>query len=308
MNCIVITGATSMIGISIIDAVMKYNPDCRIYAVVRENSSNNSRLLEYKNIIKIECNADNYQMLPQMIHEKCDVFYHIAWISTGPQRNDDMTIQCENIKYTLNALDAAYNLGVDKFIGAGSQAEYGIKDVEKISPNMPVEPVQAYGVAKFAAGKLARMQAKKYGMDCLWVRIFSVYGKWELKTTMIQSTVQKLQNGISPSFTPSEQMWDYLYSEDAGEAFYLLGEKAKGNKVYCLGSGKKQPLKEYISVIGRLVNPTIPLGIGDLPYPPNAVMNLCADISDLTEDTGWEPKTRFEDGIAKILEYAREDV
>lgn len=302
MNSIVITGATSMIGIAIIDAVLNNAPDCKIYALVRDDSPNNFRLPESPNIKSIKCSADNYNKLPELIKEKCDVFYHIAWTNTGHLRNNNILAQCKNIEYTLNALEAAHMLGCSKFIGAGSQAEYGTKQVDKISPDTPVEPVQAYGVAKYAAGKLAIMQAKNYGMDCLWVRIFSVYGKYEKDTTMIQSTIRKLQSGDKPSFTPSEQMWDYLYSKDAGEAFYLIGEKSTGCKVYCLGSGTKKPLKEYISVIGRIVNPNIPLGIGDLPYPENAVMNLCADISELEKDTGWQPKTDFEKGIVQTLE------
>lgn len=302
MNSIVITGATSMIGIAIIDAVVKNNPDCKIYAVVRKNTTNISRLQYYKNIFVIECDADDYVKLPTLICEKCDVFYHIAWTVTGHDRNDSIVGQCKNIGYTLQAFEAAHALGCTKFIGAGSQAEYGLKDIGKISPATLVDPVQAYGVAKYAAGKFVRMQAKRYGMNCLWARIFSIYGKYEKETTMIQSTIRKLKAGEKPSFTPSEQNWDYLYSEDAGEAFYEIGEKAVGNKVYCLGSGQSKPLKEYIQTMGRIVNPNIPLGIGDLPYPQNTVMNLCADISDLEKDTGWKPKTEFSLGIRKILE------
>ena len=41
-------------------------------------------------------------------------------------------------------------------------------------------------------------------------------------------------------------MWDYLYSKDAGKAFYLLGEKGINGKVYCIGGGEARPLKDYI--------------------------------------------------------------
>ena len=98
-----------------------------------------------------------------------------------------------------------------------------------------------------------------------------------------------------------DERWDYLYSSDAGRAFYLIGERSTGNKVYCLGSGKAQLLRTYIEIIGRVVNDKIPLGIGEIPYSEGTVMNLCADIRRLQEDTGWKPVVGFEDGIREIL-------
>jgi len=288
-----------MLGVSLIEEILKKNPSCKIHAVVRATSKNIERLQNLAVNI-VECDIDNYALLPMLICEPCEVFYHFGWTATD-NRNGSVKEQAKNIQYTLNALDSAYKIGCKKFIGAGSQAEFGVKDVEKISPQTFVNPIQVYGIAKYAAGKLACMQADRYGMDCLWVRIFSVYGRFDKKTTMVQSTIEKLKNGERPSFTPAEQKWDYLYSSDAGEAFYLIGEKSSGCKVYCLGSGKTKTLKEYIQIIGNLVNKDIPLGIGDLPYPDNCVMNLCADISDLQHDTGWQPKFTFEEGIKDML-------
>lgn len=304
MEKIIITGATSMIGIAIIHAVMRESPGTKIYAAVREGSFHKARLPHDKRLSVIECSANHYGRLPDMIKEKCDVFYHIAWTATGRHRDDSVTEQERNIAYTLDALNAAYALGCRKFIGAGSQAEFGPQDAWKISPGTPVNPVTAYGVAKYAAGSLASMQAERLGMDCLWVRIFSVYGLFEKERTMIQSSIKKLKAGERPFFTAAEQRWDYLYSEDAGEAFYKIGEKATGRKVYCLGGGTARPLKEYIQIMGKMVNGDVPLGIGELPYPEHAVMNLCADISDLRGDTGWEPVTSFEEGIAKTLKLS----
>lgn len=302
MKSIIVTGATSTLGSALIEAVARHDPSCKVYAVVRPDTTKLNRLSENKNISIIECEASKYDSLSELITGEAEVFYHMAWTSAGKYRNSDIMEQSRNIDYTLQALSAAHALGCRKFISAGSQAEFGIKNLDIIAPMTEADPIEVYGIAKYAAGKLARIQAERYNMDCLWVRVFSVYGKYEKDSTMIQSTIRKLKVGERPSFTPSEQMWDYLYTADAGDAFYAIGEKASGNKIYCLGSGKSRPLKEYISIIGRLVNSDVPLGIGDLPYPPNAVMNLCADISELQHDTGWKPTTSFEDGILGILD------
>ena len=53
------------------------------------------------------------------------------------------------------------------------------------------------------------------------------------------------------------------------------------------------------------VDPSIELGIGELDYYPNQVMHLEADISNLTEDTGFVPQYSFEEGIRETVEWVK---
>lgn len=304
MNSIVVTGATSMIGVATINACLNHQVS-RIYAVVRPDCTKLYRLPTDDRIRIVYCDAKNYESLPDLIPKKCDVFYHIAWSLTGSARNADLSEQCKNILYTLEAVKAAAVLGCSKFVGAGSQAEYGRLDIEAISPKSPVDPVQPYGIAKYAAGKIALEQATQLGLSCLWVRIFSVYGIYDKPSSMIASSLTKLIKGDVAQYTPAEQRWDYLFSEDAGEAFYLIGKKACGKKVYCLGSGNARPLREYIEQMREAVSENAKVDIGSLPYPENVLMNLCADICSLEEDTGFYPKTDFEEGIKKTIAWMR---
>lgn len=301
MKTVVITGATSMIGASIVDACLS-NSIKTIYAVVREGTVKLSHIPDDKRIKLIYCNADDYASLPNKINDKCDVFYHIAWSLTGAARNKNFDEQARNINFTLEALESAAELGCELFVGAGSQAEYGIVNADIISPDSPNNPTQAYGIAKYAAGKLALQKAEVLGINCAWVRIFSVYGKWEKPNTLIQTTIKKLRNNEEPEFTEGIQLWDFLYSEDAGKAFYLIGEKVRKNAVYCLGSGEARKLREYIEILRDVVKPDAVLKFGAIPYS-GAILNICADISALTEDTGWTPETEFRDGIYKTIGF-----
>lgn len=305
MNVVAITGATSMIGISIINSCLEHNVS-KIYAIVRNNCDKLNRLPDNDRIKVIKCNADKYLSLVELIHEKCDVFYHIAWSLTGQNRNNDLIEQVRNIQYTIEAVKAASELGCEVFIGAGSQAEYGLCSDKKISPDSPVNPTQPYGIAKYAAGKMAMQQANKMGINCIWVRIFSVYGIWEKPNTLIQSTINQLRRGEIPQLTKGIQLWDYLFSEDAGEAFCLIGEKIRENKIYCLGSGIAKPIKTYIEEVRDIVNPSMELQFGKVPYTSNSIMNLCANISSLTRDIGWVSKTGFKAGIEKTYHFLKD--
>ena len=73
------------------------------------------------------------------------------------------------------------------------------------------------------------------------------------------------------------------------------------------GSGKTKQLKEYIEAIRDTVNPELEIGIGDIPYAEKQVMYLCADISSLTDDTGFVPQYSFEDGIKETVDWCRKN-
>ena len=100
-------------------------------------------------------------------------------------------------------------------------------------------------------------------------------------------------------------MWDYLYSKDAGLAFYLLGNAGQSGKVYCIGSGHATELKNYINILRDAIDPSLPLGLGEIPYSPLQVMHLEADISDLQQDTGFIPRYSFEKGIQETIQWCK---
>ena len=302
MKRIIVTGATSMIGTALIEECIRH--DIEVDAVVRAGSSKTKRLPESARIHQIECELEKLEELPAKITGECDTFFHIAWGNTGENRNSSTELQSSNVFYTLKAVRAAHAMGCKRFIGAGSQAEYGPMDVDKISPYSPTNPSTPYGASKLASGHLAGMLCRELGMECIWPRIFSVYGIYEKETTMIASGLRKMLRGEPTEFTPAMQRWDYLYSKDAGRAYYLIGEKGRDGAVYCIGSGEAHPLKEYILKMAELTGAE-ETGIGARPYPQGAVMNLCADTESLQRDTGFVPEYTFEEGIRETITWIR---
>ncbi len=309
MKHLAVTGATSMIGVALVKAALAENKTEHIYAIVHPGSKKMNRIPRDQRVHIIECDLSEYETLPKLIPHTCDVFYHFAWPRTETylESFEDILQKAENIQTSLMAVKAAKDLGCSTFVGAGSQSEYGVAHTGKLAPDTPCDPVRADGVLKYAAGKLTRLQAERYGMHCIWVRIFSVYGRYDRPNSMISTTIRKLHNREHCPFTPSQQLWDYLNAEDIGRAFYLAGKLSSGSKVYCVGSGEEKPLREFIGIIRDVVDPTAELGIGEVPYPANPVMRLCADISNFQRDTGWKPEIRFEDGIQKLYKQMLED-
>lgn len=135
------------------------------------------------------------------------------------------------------------------------------------------------------------------------MRIFSIYGRYDRKESMIMTTVGKLLRNEYCRFTPSKQSWYYLYEDGAGRAFCLAAKEINESRVYCLASGTSMPLREYISAIRNVVAPNAKIGIGEIPYLAHPVMHLRADISDLQRETGWTPQITFEEGVKNVCEY-----
>jgi nucleoside-diphosphate-sugar epimerase len=298
----VITGATGMIGATLAGRLARNG--IRVLAIVRPSSPKMRNIPRDPRIETLECPLDGLSGLARLNRE-ADVFYHFAWDGAFGVTRNDGPLQNANIRHTLDAVQLAAAWGCHTFIGAGSQAEYGRVE-GALSPCTPVNPETGYGIAKYAAGKLSAIEASRLGLRHMWTRILSVYGPGDNAYTMIMTAIGKLLRGEKPSFTAGDQMWDYLYSEDLAEAFHLLALLGRDRGVYCMGSGTARPLKEYICAVRDAVNPSLPLGLGDVPYADNQVMNLCADIGNLTEDTGFIPVTPFEKGIKETILWYKE--
>lgn len=302
MRRVIITGPTGAIGMALIKKCMETGTE--VTAVCHQGSSRIGKIPVSKLVKVVECDLSEMQTLPDRLQGRYDVFFHFAWACTAGEGRNDVDAQTQNIRYTMDAVEAARRSGCECFIGAGSQAEYG-RGEGRLDAMTPTFPENGYGIAKLCAGQLSRLRCSQLGIRHVWFRILSVYGEYDGEQTMIMSSIRKMLRGEVPEYTPAEQMWDYLYSKDAAQAIYLAAEKGRDGAVYCLGSGQARPLKEYIEIMRDEVNPDLQLAFGAKPYAEKQVMHLCADISELQRDTGFVPRIGFREGIRATAEWVK---
>ena len=223
MKKIIITGATSMIGINLIQYIIK--KDIEVLAIIRKNSTKKNLLPKSDKIKIMECNLEELSKI-SIEDNNYNTLIHLAWEGTFGKSRNDIYMQSKNIEYTLDAVRLAKKIGCKRFIGAGSQAEYGRVE-GKISPQTQTNPETGYGIAKLCAGELSRLLANQLGIEHIWTRILSIYGPYDKKETMVMSSIIQMLNNISPQYTKAEQMWDYLYVEDMARALYLICQNGK---------------------------------------------------------------------------------
>lgn len=299
MKRVVVTGPTGVIGTALIKRLAEKDID--VYAVCRPSSNRIQNIMKHNKVHVIKCDLETLDILPSLIGNECDVFFHLAWVGTlNPQNRFDMYLQNENVRYSLDAVKAAHNLKCKVFVGAGSQAEYG-RMSGIMRPDTYPNPVSGYGMAKLCAGQMTRYMCKQYGIRHVWPRILSVYGTGDGEQTFISSAMRTLLSGEKFSMTLGEQIWDYLYSSDAADALIAMSEKGKDGSVYVLGSGMAMKLRQYVEIIRNTINPELEIGFGDIPYNEDQVMYMKADIRAIVEDTGWHPRISFEEGVKCVI-------
>ena len=302
MKRAVVTGPTGAIGVALINELISHGIE--VSAICHKNSKRIKNIPASDLVDIVEYDLSELADCCRLAKDKYDVFYHLGWAGTYGDSRNDIDIQLKNIEYTIDAVELAARIGCKKFVGAGSQAEYG-RTEERLNSETAVFPENGYGMAKLCAGQMSRLRCNQLGMEHIWTRILSVYGPYDGEKTLISNLIKKLLSGKSPECTKGEQIWDYMYSKDAARALRLLGESGENNKTYCIGSGTGRPLREYIEMVGTVISKNVPIHFGAVPYAPNQVMHLCADITELIRDTGFEPIYSFEEGIKETIEWMR---
>ena len=302
MKKVMITGATGAIGLALVENLLDNN--IKVTVVCHKESKRRSQLAKLPELDIVDCDLNELHTVANERTHDYDVFYHFAWDGTFGNTRNNVEGQIQNIQYTIDAVELAHSLGCRRFIGAGSQAEYGRVD-GVLTPSTPAFPENGYGMAKLCAGQMSRLRCEQLGMEHIWTRILSVYGPYDGEKTMVMSLITQMLNHQRPKCTFGEQIWDYTYSKDVAKAFYLLGERGISGKTYCIGSGVGKPLRDYILQMRDLIDSDLEIGFGDIPYQNMQVMHLVADISELNSDTGYYPETSFEKGIQETIEWVK---
>lgn len=303
MKKVIVTGATGFIGNWVLDELLANKVE--VIVIVRRKSKNVKKL-QGRVVNVIECNLDEYERLPQLIPDRdIDTIYHFAWqgISDEDIKNED--IQLMNIKATLNLIEVAHKMGISTFVGAGSLHEMESQiemEQDKVISNLGY----MYKSAKIAAHYMGKAKAGDYGIKFFWPIISNTYGEGENSGRLINTVIRKVLKGESPVLSAGKQFYDFVHISDVANAFYLIGEKGIDGTNYMIASGQAKQLREFLSIVGDMVDPSVELGFGKIQSNVVYLPLETFSINKLREDTGFEPKISFEEGIKRTIDWIKE--
>ena len=302
MSRIFITGASGFVGAAIADLAARSGHEVTI--LIRTPSSPRVVALGGRCAIAIADLSNRDAARAILIDAKPDIVIHSAWEGVGgPERAGD--IQLDNIRTTVELLDSAIAAGVGRFVGIGSQAEYGRHD-RRIDEGAATHPFLLYGAAKLSAYHLTRQRAAEAGIGFAWLRLFSPYGPGDNPNWLIPSVAAQILAGQAPRTSAGTQKWDYLHIADCARGILaaVVTESAQG--VFNLSSGRAVTVRSIVERIRDLACPGLQLTFGDIPFGPNQIMHLEGDCGRLSAATGWAPRILIEDGLVSVVESMRQ--
>lgn len=229
-----------------------------------------------------------------------DTVLSLDWSGVGGAHRDDAS-QWDNLARQRLVLEAAAGAGVRRFVGVGSQAEYGPRD-ERISEDADAAPVTEYGRAKLEASRESQELCGGAGVEWVWARVFSTYGPLDHGYWLLPQVAAALLAGRDVELSPGTQRWSYLYGADAGEAMAVLATSADARGIVNVGHPDAPVLRSTIEEFARHLPQGGELQFGAIPLGPTAVTRLEPDTRKL-EGLGWRPTTPLAEGLSATARW-----
>lgn len=296
-----VTGASGFLGSALVRSLAA--KDYSVLAMVRPESDLR-RVAEVRSKVEFAyASLDDVSAISkQVVSFAPDVVFHLAWSGGNSRKYVNDPAQVKNVAGSLDLVALAAEARAKAFVFFGSSVEYGRYRVP-VSEGDPAEPRNLYGVAKLATMQLTGALCGVLGMRFCGVRPFWTYGPQDDGLRMVPSLIEQLLDGKRPALTKGEQLWDFLYIDDATDALVRLAERDDASGIFNLASGAPIPLRSVIERIRDLIDPDLELGLGDVPYASDQIMHLEASIERLKAATGWEPQVGIEEGLRKTVAW-----
>src|ERR1700694_2138711 len=209
-----------------------------------------------------------------------------------------------NVAGTLHLLEAAHLTGVGRFIFASSSSVYGASKKTPFSEDQHLtQTLSPYAATKIAGEFLCSTFSHLYQMRVVALRYFTVYGPRQRPDLAIHQFTKKIHAGKPiDQFGDGTTRRDYTYIDDIvqGTMAALKYEGARFD-IFNLGESETIQLKDLIAAIENVLGKKAK--INQLPEQPGDMPLTCADISKAKKLLGYNPSTKFEDGLPRFVAW-----
>lgn len=239
---------------------------------------------------------------------------HLAAQSSGEISNEnpehDLIV---NTISTLRLLSWCKKKGIPRFMYASSMAVYGNPENNPVSEKQICRPLSFYGISKLASEQYVQHYSAE-GMNTTSFRMFSVYGPGQnlenMKQGMVSIFLAYLLNGKEILVKGSGNRFrDYTYIDDVVDVWYSsLDNPVTFGKIYNLATGKKTLVRELVEKeISHFERNRVKYPVRYEGFTPSDQFGLYADISQLQEDLGWQPRFMLDEGLIRMIIWAKKN-
>lgn len=306
---ILVTGSDGFIGSHLVEELVRRGHDVR--AFVLYNSFNSWGWLDHspKEIrSKIDVFAGDVRD-PNGVAEamkECDVVFHLAALIAIPYSYHSPDTYVEtNVRGTLNIVQAARRLGVQKVVHTSTSEVYGTARFVPITEEHPLQGQSPYSASKIGADQIAMSFYLSFDTPVAIIRPFNTYGPRQSARAVIPTIITQIAAGHKKiklgSVHPTR---DFNYVTDTVSAFIAIAEADTSvGQVINSGSNFEISILDTARLIGEIMGVEIEIDSDEQRYRPekSEVERLWADNAKARELTGWEPKYAGREGLARGL-------
>jgi nucleoside-diphosphate-sugar epimerase len=243
----------------------------------------------------------------QDLVDDSDVVFHLA-AEPGVRSSWGTRFEAylrNNVAATQHLLEAARRSPEKRFVYASSSSIYGEPERLPTPESLVPKPFSPYGVTKLAGEHLCQLYHGNYGVQCVSLRYFSVYGPRQRPDMAFTSAFRKALRAEPISvFGDGNQTRDFTYVGDIVAATRLAAEAPNvAGEVFNIGGGSRVSLREALTLLDSLLD--VPLRVEYTSAERGDVRHTSADTSRARALLGFEPTMAFEQGLAKQAEWAR---
>ena len=307
---VLVTGADGFIGSHLVEHLV--NLGCAVKAFVFYNSFGtwgwlDKLPIEIKNNIEVVMGdiRDPHGMKTAM--KGCDVVLHLAALIGIPYsyHSPDTYIDT-NVKGTLNIVQAARELGVQKVVHTSTSEVYGTARYVPIDEAHPLQGQSPYSASKIGSDQIAMSLYSSFGVPVSIIRPFNTYGPRQSARAFIPTVITQIASGFEKiklgSLHPTR---DFTFVKDTAKAFIAIAESENSiGEVINVGSNFEISMGDTVKLIAELMNADIDI-IEDAARirPVNSeVERLWADHNKALRLTNWKPEYANQLGFQRGLE------
>jgi UDP-glucuronate 4-epimerase len=207
----------------------------------------------------------------------------------------------DNLAATHAIVQAATRRGV-RMVFASSSSIYGDALAYPTGEDTQPAPISPYGVTKLACEHLIAAHARDFGLQCVVLRYFTVYGPRQRPDMAFQRIVEALASGREfEVYGDGSQSRDFTYVADAVAATTAAMDAARG-RTYNVGGGSEATLREVVGTLEELSGRALEIRYGQ--RAAGDVRRTLADTRRIRGELGWEPRFDLRAGLAAQLEAA----
>lgn len=313
---ILVTGAEGFIGSHLTEELVKRGYDVR--AFILYNSFNNwgwledlpDDIMEHVEVFAGDVRDPN-GVLEAM--KGCDAVFHLAALIAIPfSYHSPDTYVDTNIKGTLNVLQAARKLDLDRVLVTSTSEVYGTAQYVPIDENHPYQGQSPYSATKIGADRLAESFYRSFDLPATIVRPFNTYGPRQSARAVIPTIITQLLAGKEEielgSLTPTR---DFNYVKDTANGFIDIYESPKtiGEEIN-IATQQEISIGELAEELIKQINPNARIVCDEERLRPekSEVNRLLGSNEKILRLTDWQPKYSFEQGLAETIDFLRNNI